>query len=364
MAAELVLREIVGALEAAHEQLTALAAAAVARGVPDVPMSPAATADFMAAKLARITALRLDAERVLAAAQADPAAIAAFLEEGWRVGVAWADRDLDAAAAALSAGPTVTVAAGMPNGTPRLPRQLVALSADATRSVNGVRLPMLRSIQDAYRAAVYDAARGMASGALTGRQAVALSVDRMAAQGISAFVDSAGRSWRPETYAEMALRTAYGRSANQARLDRYIDRGRNLVVVSDAPRECRLCRPWEGKILAIDPAGATEGVVPDGSVAQAQAAGLQHPRCRHQLSLYTPGLTQPAPATPDPDGYARHAKQLAAQNQARVARRRLAAAEAAGDPKAIERAQARVRATRHAVGSSQPEPLFPQAPPR
>ena len=39
-----------------------------------------------------------------------------------------------------------------------------------------------------------------------------------------------------------------------------------------------------------------------GSVAQAIAAGLMHPNCRHTLSLYLPGVTRIPRNTEDPDG--------------------------------------------------------------
>lgn len=90
----------------------------------------------------------------------------------------------------------------------------------------------------------------------------------------------------------------------------------DLVTASNAPRECPLCRPWEGKVLTISgPDGAhaveVEHAIEDGrtvrvnvagSLDAARRAGLQHPNCRHSVSAYTPGITRTDNATSDPAG--------------------------------------------------------------
>ena len=282
--ANAVLRDVLATLEAAHDRLVAAIAARAARGATGAPANADVAAVWLSARLADTDGLRAQATKIVNATGVSAAEVEAFLADAWGIGAAYSDADIAAASQALTGQPTVTVDARVAAPAQRAPRQLVALAAETHASLAATRIPMLRSTLDAYRACVYDAARLMTTGTMTMRQAVALATDRMAARGIGAFVDSAGRTWRPETYAEMALRTAYQRSGNTARVERYTERGYNLVIVSDAPRECPLCRPWEGKVLAIDPQDDTSGVAVAGSVAQAQAAGLQHPRCRHQLN--------------------------------------------------------------------------------
>jgi hypothetical protein len=130
--------------------------------------------------------------------------------------------------------------------------------------------------------------------------------------------------------------------------------GVELVVVSDAPRECPLCRPWEGKVLTIGgPAGArtveAEHAVDDGrmvpvrvagSLDEARAAGLQHPNCRHSVSMYSPGLTRIEQATSDPAGYDAGQRQREIERTIRKWKRREVAAIT---PEAQRVARAKVR---------------------
>ncbi|MFI0242547.1 phage minor capsid protein [Streptomyces sp. NPDC016845] len=131
---------------------------------------------------------------------------------------------------------------------------------------------------------------------------------KFADRGITGFVDTRGRAWNLTSYVEMASRSALGRAAVQAHTDRLGAAGVELVIVSDAPEECPRCKPREGKVLRRDGAvgagtveveHATEddrmvSVRVAGSLPEARAAGLMHPNCRHNVSIYLPGLTRPA----------------------------------------------------------------------
>ncbi|WP_229880214.1 phage minor capsid protein, partial [Streptomyces echinoruber] len=138
------------------------------------------------------------------------------------------------------------------------------------------------------------------------------------------------------------------------------EHGVDLVVVSDAPRECPLCRPWEGRVLTISgPPGARtveiEHAIEDGrmvpvrvagSLDEARAAGLQHPNCRHSVSAYTPGITRVEAATSDPDGYRAGQRQREIERHVRKWKRREAAALT---PEAQRAARAKVRAWQAAM---------------
>jgi hypothetical protein len=72
---------------------------------------------------------------------------------------------------------------------------------------------------------------------------------------------------------------------------------------------CKLCLPWEGRILSRKGAGRyTEDDATGkgrvafqvaGTVEEARLAGLQHPNCKHTLIAYFPGVTQLLSRTPD-----------------------------------------------------------------
>jgi hypothetical protein len=231
------------------------------------------------------------------------------------------------------------------------------LAAAAVAEQQPVYRRILRAVPDAYRAIVARVSGGTLLGATTRRQAAQRALDAFAQRGITGFVDSAGRSWEIASYAEMAVRSATGRAAVQGHIDRLEALGQQLVIVSDSPLECPLCRPWEGEILAINGApgphtlrlpdarqvGVTRAVHVAGSLPEARAAGLFHPNCRHSLSLYLPGVTTRPEAPPHPAGatYEDTQHQRYLERQVRFWKRRAAAAM---DDPARARANARVRA--------------------
>lgn len=214
-------------------------------------------------------------------------------------------------------------------------------------------LGILRQSADMYRATVATvAARGLV-GEADRRALTQLTLDRLSAKGITGFVDRAGRSWQLASYAEMAVRTAVARASIEAHTDRLSASGVNLVMVSDAPQECKLCRPWEGKVCSLDGSTGTvevEHATRDGEMVavtivatldQARAKGLMHPNCRHSVSAYLPGLTRPLTDTEDPDGDSDRQRLRYLERQVRAAKRREAAAL---DDKARTAARSRARA--------------------
>ncbi|MGW0134835.1 phage minor capsid protein [Streptomyces sp. NPDC003299] len=206
----------------------------------------------------------------------------------------------------------------------RLAQETVDLLTERHRSI-------LRAVDDGYRAVVAEVTATPLLGTATRRQATQDAMARFADRGITSFRDRSGRRWQMTSYAEMAVRTSVGRAATEAHMRTLADADVDLVIVSNAPRECPLCRRWEGKILTIGgPAGArtveVEHAIEDGrmvtvdvagSLDEARAAGLQHPNCRHSVSAYTPGITRAETAEADPEGYEAGQRQRAIERNIR-----------------------------------------------
>ncbi|WP_236586755.1 phage minor capsid protein [Streptomyces sp. FR-008] len=228
------------------------------------------------------------------------------------------------------------------------------LAQEAVDVVTATHRSILRAVVDGFRAVVASVAATPLLGLGTRRQATQDAMRAFADRGIQAFVDRAGRRWSLPVYAEMAVRTATARAATEAHMRTLGEAGVDLVVVSDAPRECPLCAPWEGKVLTIGgPPGPrtveVEHAVEDGrmvpvrvagSLDQARAQGLQHPNCRHSVSAYTPGLTRVEQAHSDPEGYAAGQRQREIERTIRKWKRREAAAVT---PEGKRAARAKVR---------------------
>lgn len=186
---------------------------------------------------------------------------------------------------------------------------------------------------------------------ITRLQASQRALDDLLARGITGFRDAAGRSWTLTSYAEMAVRTATGQAAVQGHVDTMQAAGRDLVVVSDAPRECPLCRPFEGKVLSISgrtPTSSAARSLTTGrevrvrvaaSLAEARSRGFQHPNCRHSLSAYLPGATVLQPARSEPAQYEQVQRQRAIERQIRSWKLREAVAV---EPAAQRAARAKV----------------------
>lgn len=126
---------------------------------------------------------------------------------------------------------------------PRTNTEAVRLLAEETvQKVGAANRGILRSVDDAYRAVIAEtAAPGVVTGTDSRRAAAQRALDRFADRGIDGFIDRSGRRWEIETYAEMSTRTASGHAMVEGRLDAYQSDGRDVVIVSDSPGECKLC---------------------------------------------------------------------------------------------------------------------------
>lgn len=192
-----------------------------------------------------------------------------------------------------------------------VPRQLAAAVERDTRPLYR---RIVTSVTTAYRQIV-----DRAAASANARRGVAQhAINHFAGRGITGMVDPRGRGWSMTAYADMAMRSATGRAVVGGGVDLLRGVGLGLVIVSNSPLECPLCRPWESKVLTLDeapgarvvlarPAVGAQVAVPirvAGSLAEARAAGLYHLNCRHDLRPFLPGVTRPDPPAPGPPGVA------------------------------------------------------------
>ena len=306
-------------------------------------------------RLADVRALRRAAQAIVAALEADAGRavreqLAAAYRHGWSAAVAdiperWFPRSGigQAARAALAEIPGFAFVEALANA-------LLADLGNVTRNI-------LRDVDDAYRSVQAAAAARVLTGTQTRRDAAQAAWSALVARGITGFTDRAGRRWRLSSYVEMAARTNAQRAAIQGQVDRLDTLGVRLVYVSDAPQECRLCRPWEGKILRTDPGPlevetmhATRDipvtVTAAATLDQARALGFQHPNCRHSVSAYLPGVTRVPQRTADPSGDTARQRQRELERRIRRAKEREAAALT---DEARRAARRRVRAAQAAL---------------
>lgn len=280
------------------------------------------TAQWEATALARIRLWRTQADRGVAGAMGELVqAIRVALAGAQAAGAAEALVDLPGVRAATPAIGT----RGLSLSEARLGSQLAHALQQTPRLLE-------ITLREAVRAGV-DQVR---SGAVTRRSGAQQVLDRLVRQGVTGFRDSAGRNWSLSSYTEMAVRTETQARALEAGDVVIRATGLTQVIVSDSPRECPTCRPFEGKVLALDGDG-TNGVE---TLTSARAKGFQHPNCTHSYSGYIPGVTKHKKPDSNPDGYEQKQHQRYLERKVREWKR---AEVLALDPAAKAQAKAKVR---------------------
>ena len=312
-----VAKELLDTYLAAERLMLQAVASRLARGID--------TDGWAEAKLAETVALRRELERIVRTLEdATPRQISRAIERAYSIGTAAAGNDLVA---------TGRVAIAFTGGGEGVAIRLLARELSGTLSQ--VAFNALRSAEDAYRDVVVEAARQVSIGTQTRRQAAQAALNAFGERGIAGFVDAAGRNWDMASYTEMAVRTTSGRAAVAGHADKLADSGLDLVQVSDAPEECEICRPWEGRILSL------RGRTPNRpTLAEAEAAGLFHPNCRHSIGLYDRRVTTVPKRTADPEGDRQRQRQRYLERKVREWKRREVVALS---PAETERARAKVR---------------------
>ncbi|MEV0260393.1 phage minor capsid protein [Streptomyces sp. NPDC050617] len=304
----------------AEERLLSIVARQLAAGYD--------AAGWATAKLADVQALRRGAQGVVdELAKATRLDVFDVIAEAYSVGV----RSGLAELGALHDADARRIAETTPNT-----RAVDRLAHETIDRVTATHRGILRGVEDGYRQVVAEVSATPLLGVDTRRQATQTAMERFADRGLRSFVDRSDRAWSMTSYAVMAVRTGIGRAAVEAHGDRLRAAVVDLVIVSNAPHECPLCKPFESKVLSLDgPGGARTVEVEDGrtvrvdivaSLDEARARGLQHPNCRHSLSAYPPGVTRaPVEHSTDPDGYKASQRQRAIERGIRKWKNRAAA---------------------------------------
>ena len=221
-------------------------------------------------------------------------------------------------------------------------RALEVIASDLHRVLADLPALALRNAFDSYQQIISTPAALNASGVITRRKATQDALNGFAARGIDGFTDKAGRKWHIDTYAEMATRTGAAHALRTAYEGELIARGEDLVIVTGNTYTCRLCAPWQDKVLSLTglypagthrlPSAVGDGYVTvhvAGTLEEARAAGLHHPNCTHSEGLYLPGATVIEPGTMgvrDAETYDASQRQRALEREIRKQKRLLVAA--------------------------------------
>lgn len=154
-------------------------------------------------------------------------------------------------------------------------------------NLEGQHLQILRKADDIYRQTTIMAgeANYRETDIFTRRKFSQTMLDEYANKGIQTVTYKNGAKYSIDTYCEMVGRTTTGRAAMQASINRCVESGYNLVVVSSHFRACDMCIPYEGITLSIERHPNYE------TIDEAITNGLFHCNCSHSISPFFEGLT-------------------------------------------------------------------------
>ena len=243
-----------------------------------------------------------------------------------------------------------------------------AQSADKLNLVNTV---MLESTEDAYRACLSDVASRIqrsqsilnagagevVTGVSSWNQAMHDAVNQMVQNGLTGFVDHAGRRWSPEAYVAMDIRTTMFNTARAAVWERAEDYGSDIYQVSTHNGARPRCYPWQGKLISrIDSSrdvpdldGNMVHVYAEKETSYGDADGLFGVNCKHYPTPFIPGFStlRGEPQSPEENEktYEESQQQRALERKVRDEKLKLSVMEAQGaDAEAIQAQKTKVRA--------------------
>lgn len=212
-------------------------------------------------------------------------------------------------------------------------------SADKLNLVNTV---MLESTQAAYQATVSDVANRIqrtqsilntgtgevVTGVSSWNQVMHDAVRKMVNNGLTGFVDHAGRQWSPEAYVAMDVRTTAFNTARAAVWERCDEYGSDIYQVSTHNGARPKCYPWQAKLISRtdnvrdvpDLDGNMAHVYAQSETSYGAADGLFGVNCKHYPTPFIPGFSALRGA---PQGPEENAKAYEESQQQRALERKL-----------------------------------------
>ena len=212
--------------------------------------------------------------------------------------------------------------------------------------------------REATQEILNQAAGNVAVGTETRKQALQRAIRRISEEGLTGFYDKAGRSWSPEAYVNMDIRTTVHNVAIQSVKNRMADYNTSVFQVSAHAGARPLCYPYQGKLYSWD---NTEGDIETGngelwhykplnSTSYGQPAGLFGINCGHSPIPIIPGLTIPhaqdfvQPKEENDKAYAESQQQRALEREIRAAKRAVEMGDDSKEAKdRVKEAQAAMR---------------------
>jgi len=187
-------------------------------------------------------------------------------------------------------------------------RKVNSLIKVVNNDLNKANRAVLRMVNDEYRQIIHKSAFFVANGVKTEEQTTKMAIEEINEKkltmnaidkvsesflngGINCIEYADGKRVNIASYAQMAVRTANQRAQLMGEGEFRKSINQPFVIVSKHNHTCKLCQPWQGKVLIDDVYSG--GTKEDGKyplLSEAMKKSLFHPNCRHGLPTYYPEL--------------------------------------------------------------------------
>ena len=327
--------------------------------------------------------------------QKTPAAVTKAVFQGAGLALKDADKILSGAA---SAGKTIIAPNNSWDASERVKAVMSALSNRATDHLNVVCQTMLKSTLDRYTWAVNQISQGarfplsknpftkiqqsfgtmnrqkleeklgiaqkalnvaatdVALGVENRVQAVRRTISQLADQGITGFVDKAGRKWSPEAYVNMVVQTTVHNAAIDGQRERAADYGINTFQISSHLGARPKCEPFQGKFYSWsgdygqveDLNGQKYVYEPIQITSYGEPDGIFGINCHHFANTFISGYSlarfEPVDPVENARVYQESQQQRYLERQIRYEKTKALALDAAGDTQGFQESALRIRA--------------------
>jgi hypothetical protein len=142
-----------------------------------------------------------------------------------------------------------------------------------------------RRINDIYRSIALESIKSNIAGYDSLSKIAQNMRDNLAKQGITGFVDKAGKEWNMTSYTDMVARTSTMETFRQGTANEYLENDIDLVQINNVitPTTCEVCRKYAGKIISLT--GKTEGYP---TLEEVTVEGMFHSNCIHSYHVVIP----------------------------------------------------------------------------
>lgn len=161
------------------------------------------------------------------------------------------------------------------------------MTAGNVAGVNAAIGGMLTTDIRNLRSTVLDVRRTGAASGWTSKRMKAEMLERVTSKRPAwQFIDKAGRRWESKNYFDMLNRTLTAQVSRETYLTTMAETQHDLMTIEGGITDASMripsdpCPEWAGQIISMN--GATKGYP---TLADAEAAGMFHPRCVHYLAV-------------------------------------------------------------------------------